>query len=243
MIVNKFLLLFSASLCNVSFANNLSNKDRMEQTAFKIYDCSQISEEYKDVCWQDKKDSDTYNERKNNFKDNRVKYFFNPSSLVQGLKTPQSYNKIVDDVFKSLKKEKMSYANYKIAIKMKNKLKENFDKNVIKKFSIDPHKIYNRENDQFLNEYNQSYDNFYEKIKIFEKITQKYENIENFLNSYKNIDAHKYLFLENDMSEKQFIESVKKDARGNYMNCLYGSYEFIRLDIEEKMHCEDIKIE
>lgn len=230
----RLMRLISMMSIMVLFSGYSIAKER-DDRRFKQYQCNENI--FKEECFNYMNDIFLYKEKKKNFKENRVKYFFNPDELTKGFKTPEPYNYMIDEVFKSLKKENISKATYSVSMRMKEKMKDNFSKD-IKKIVIDKNKIYDRNSSSFYTDYNRNYNNFLKKMELFEKITKDYTEIQNFQKIIEDIDNITYLFTENDMNENEYKKSLDKEIKGNFMKCYYSQYEILRLDLDINIKCE-----
>ena len=231
--MNKKLIISTLFLTTFNcFAHDLKG---VKELPFETYKCE--NNIFAERCYEYMRNLDLYKEKKASFKDNKVKYFFQPTQLVNGITVPQIYNKLVDDVFKSLKRSSISETNLKIAIRFKDSLKNEFQKNVSPELKIDSNRKYNREEIIFAENYNKSYDDFYKRIKIFEKITSDYSNLDKFDKVYPEIDEVIYYYTENDFSESDLAKKLQKIGEKNSIACSYGQYELIRWEILQEIKC------
>ena len=225
------LLILSCTIMN-SYAQK-----KHEEPEFITYKCERYIST-KEICEDFTQNLQIYKDRKKNFKNNKIKYFFNPDALVKDFTVPQTYNRIVDEVFKSLKKDTVSKNRYEIALKYKNRLKVNFNKNVRPIPQLKEGEKYSLEERMFVNDYDRHYQIFGKKIALFEKITNKAENLDIFIKSYPEIDDFFYLKHENDIKQDEFKDNLRKIGEKNEISCYYAQYELLRWDLDIEVTCK-----
>lgn len=221
-------------ICSVSLSVLAQKKH--DEPEIKKYNCNNM--EFNNLCLEYKKNISLYLERKNTFKENKLKYLFRPESLVEGLTVPQTYNRIVDEVFKSLKRDSISRSRHSVALSYKDILKNNFSKNVKKPINLIEGREYSLKDRAFIEDYRHEYELFNKKIELFEKILTKYENLDIFIKTYSQIDEIFYLYHENDMNANTLKKQLEESVTENKISCLYAEYELLKWSVDKQLVCK-----
>lgn len=179
---------------------------------FKSYNCK--SEILKKTCLRYESDTELFQDRKDNFKKNRVTYFFNPEKLVEGFSTPEVFNRLMDDAFKNLKKSDVTPIILKQTNNMSLLLKESFKKNVQEKLSVN---VMDKNDKIFVKDYHNSVTLFKRKLDIFHWIVKDKERIKEF--------QAIYLESKNEL-ENQPETMIRNKNEG--VKCVAVEYELLK---------------
>ena len=186
----------------------------IDNTNFKTYSCKNGT--LKEVCLRYESDVEVFNERKENFKKNRITYFFNPEKLVEGFSTPEVFNRLMDDAFKNLKKSDITPMILKQTNSMSMVLKEKFEKNVKGRVAIS---VNDKDDKMFIKDYHNSVLRFKRKLEIFHWLMKDMERIKEFQATY----------VENKNELEGQPEKMLMD-KGDSVKCVAIEYELLKKD-------------
>lgn len=150
-------------------------------------DCNKTKESQ--LCAQYEKDAYIFKQRKENFKKNRIKYFFYPESLIDGLKTPTVFNLLLDDVFKNIHKENISQAALSYSKKMAVLIDDYYKRYVITEIQ----KIDDEKNIEFKNEIVFNDKVFKRKMEVLKYLIADKDKMDDYQQAYLNSSKGKSL--------------------------------------------------
>lgn len=169
-------ILLTATIIALSSNGVANSKEKDEH----FFNCQAVSN--KEICEGYNRDFKIYLERKNNFKKNRVRYFFNPELLIDGFSTPLVFNLLLDDVFKNIHKENVS----QVAISYSKKMAKMIDEYYKEKVEPQILKNENEVNSLFKNEIYYNNELFNRKLVILNWLFKDKVRLINYQKAYAN---------------------------------------------------------